>query len=83
MPTLDQVIPIWLEAEHHASPFNGQANRSEMLKQFALVCACVYVHMQCVCVFGYMCHTNVYVHVCLSSGGMCLCICVCQGGQLV
>ena len=67
MPTLDQVIPIWLEAEHHASPFNGQANRSEMLKQFALsltVCVCLCV---CVCVVLFVCGA-----VC---GAVCVCVC--------
>ena len=64
MPTLDQVIPSWLEAEHHAYPFNGQANRSEMLKQFALsLTVCV-----CVCVCGAVC---VWCCVCC-----CLCVCV-------
>ena len=64
VPTLDQVIPSWLEAEHHAYPFNGQANRSEMLKQFALsLTVCV-----CVCVCGAVC-----VWCCV---WCCLCVCV-------
>ena len=73
MPTLDQVIPSWLEAEHHAYPFNGQANRSEMLKQFALsltVCVCVCVWC-CLCVV--LC---VLLFVCV-----CACGAVCWGRE--
>ena len=58
------VTPRCLEAEHHVSPFDGQANRFEMLKQFALslrVCVCVVLCVY-VCVCGAVC---VYSCVCV------------------